>query len=206
MGIPKLFAGKKELEKAYRQLGSTAKVAAYFGVSKPVILRHMVKHGIPRNKRGNPEEQAVVIVVLTHRGFSTSEIGEFLGIKANHVSCIARQFGIRIPDYYHCGYIKDKGYVMIYNPDHPQADCRGYVREHRLIMEKKVGHVIDKSILVHHEDKIKSNNDPDNLVMMTKGEHVSLHHTGKDGRNRRDIIEKDKLRKLQRPALVPVSS
>ena len=200
MAEKKLFATKEEIESAYLNLGSAEKVALHFNVSKKTILNHMKKFNLARKER-DTSTHAVSISVLSKRGFSASEIGGILGLNGNHVSRIARLFGIRIPDYFHKGYAKtDSGYILVMRPDHPHADCKGYVREHRLVVEKRLGTILDKSILVHHADERKSNNDDENLDCMTIGQHVSHHHTGKDGRKRKDIMAKE-----QCPALVPVS-
>lgn len=199
MAKKKFFVSSEELRKAYSELKSAEKVSIHFGVSKKLILNYMKRFGINRKQRGNPAEQALTIAVLSKRGFSSTEIGSVLGICSTLVNRIARQYNIRIRDYYHPGYAKGNGYVLIMKPGHPHADSKGYVREHRLIVEKKLGTILDRNTLVHHSDGIKTNNNPDNLSPITKADHVSLHHTGKDGRKRKDLIAK------QRSALVPVS-
>jgi hypothetical protein len=51
---------------------------------------------------------------------------------------------------------KDKdGYILIYIPQHPNCDINGYVREHRLVMEKKMGRYLKKNEISHHKNNIK---------------------------------------------------
>lgn len=56
-----------------------------------------------------------------------------------------------------------QGYVRILKPDHPYANSSGYVLEHRLVMEEVLGRYLDPNEVVHHKDKNRSNNLPDNL-------------------------------------------
>lgn len=67
------------------------------------------------------------------------------------------------------------GYIYIYAPDNPNATKSGYVFEHRLVMEEKIGRHLDSSEIVHHIDGNKSNNHPDNLELKTNGRHISEH-------------------------------
>lgn len=68
------------------------------------------------------------------------------------------------------------GYVWIYQPDHPHAKHQGYVLEHRLVMEKKLGRLLDPEEVVHHEDDNTQNNDPGNLFLYpTNADHMREH-------------------------------
>ena len=52
---------------------------------------------------------------------------------------------------------------------------RKYVREHILVMEKKLGHPIPKGYNVHHINGNTKDNRPENLELYTIGEHRRLH-------------------------------
>lgn len=57
----------------------------------------------------------------------------------------------------------------------------GYVKQngrhgHRVAAEKKIGRALLFGEVVHHIDEDKSNNDPENLQVMTQSEHIRLHH------------------------------
>lgn len=71
--------------------------------------------------------------------------------------------------------INGKGYVEIYSPDHPNRTKRGYVLEHRLVMEKSLGRYLISDEVVHHINENKSDNRIENLMLMTHKEHFALH-------------------------------
>lgn len=74
--------------------------------------------------------------------------------------------------------IKDKqGYIQVYHPQHPCSNTNGYVYQHRLVMEEKLGRYLDKLEVVHHIDSDKSNNHPDNLELIeSHSVHMSESH------------------------------
>lgn len=69
------------------------------------------------------------------------------------------------------------GYVKLYVPDHPQADDRGYVFEHRVVMERTLGRILEPGELVHHKNHIKDDNRPENLQVLTPSAHARHHLT-----------------------------
>lgn len=71
------------------------------------------------------------------------------------------------------------GYVYIYAPEHLEANTRGYVYEHRVIAEQKIGRRLFENEIVHHKDENRWNNSPDNLEVMDRAEHARLHNLGK---------------------------
>jgi len=69
------------------------------------------------------------------------------------------------------------GYRTIASPNHPYKDKQGYVREHHLVMEKKIGRYVLPHEVVHHLDENKLNNDISNLVLLSsKSEHIKKYH------------------------------
>lgn len=77
---------------------------------------------------------------------------------------------------YHKGYIiTDSGYKLVKCNNHPKADSKGYVREHILVVEDSIGRNLKDNEVVHHVDRNRLNNDINNLVLMDKEEHRSLH-------------------------------
>lgn len=68
-----------------------------------------------------------------------------------------------------------QGYIEVWKPEHPNANKKGYILEHRLVMSEYIGRPLLDSEDVHHKDKDKSNNDISNLELMTKSEHTKYH-------------------------------
>jgi hypothetical protein len=74
------------------------------------------------------------------------------------------------------------GYILVYCPDHPHPNhLDGYVFEHRLVMGRKIGRYLRPNEVVHHKDGQRDNNDPNNLVLLTKIEHDRLHGFARRG-------------------------
>ena len=68
------------------------------------------------------------------------------------------------------------GYVYVLKPDHPYANALGYLAEHRLVVEKRIGRYLLASEHVHHRNEIRTDNRDENLELMTKGAHTTEHN------------------------------
>lgn len=71
-------------------------------------------------------------------------------------------------------FINSKGYVMILKPDHPRA-VQGYVKEHILVLEKKLGRPLRSEEVPHHRNRVKTDNRPENLDVLVQEIHGKLH-------------------------------
>ena len=66
-----------------------------------------------------------------------------------------------------------KGYWYCYAPDHPNRTKQNRMAEHRLVMETKLGRLLDPKEVVHHLDGNPRNNHPANLeVFATNTDHL----------------------------------
>jgi len=71
-----------------------------------------------------------------------------------------------------------QGYIAIARKHHPYSDCRGYVMEHRYLMELELGRYLTKYEEVDHINGIKTDNRIENLRIMSKGQHTQRHSEG----------------------------
>lgn len=141
-----------------------------------------------------------IVYVIEHYPYERAkDVGDAIGRSAGAVMHIARSHGVhkdpealsRIKSISNSGANSgnfngyrakaQEGYILRYAPDHPHANSRGYIGEHRLVMEEHIGAILPKEFVVHHLNGVKDDNRIENLAVMTVGAHSSFH--GKIGRN-----------------------
>jgi len=82
--------------------------------------------------------------------------------------------------------IDAKGYVriMLFPDDFyfPMASKIGYVLEHRLVMAKSLGRILQDWEIVHHKNGLKNDNRIENLELNSRLDHIQAHSKGyRDG-------------------------
>lgn len=69
-----------------------------------------------------------------------------------------------------------RGYILVYKPEHPNAPKDGWIREHVLMMSEKIGRPLNNHEEVHHKNGIKDDNVDENFELWTqkhpKGQRV----------------------------------
>lgn len=75
------------------------------------------------------------------------------------------------------GWYKENGYIMRRVNNHPNANQRSYVAEHRLVMEQYLGRFLDTKEVIHHLDGNRENNNIENLKLeVENSEHIKKEH------------------------------
>lgn len=73
-------------------------------------------------------------------------------------------------------YKHSDGYIYEYAPNHrDSAKGKGYVLQHRLVMERVLGRPLVIGEIVHHKNEIKDDNRPENLSLTSRSPHAAGH-------------------------------
>jgi hypothetical protein len=60
------------------------------------------------------------------------------------------------------------GYLLVWAPEHPEANSFNRVQEHRLVMEEHLGRYLFPDETVHHKNGIRDDNRLENLELWSK--------------------------------------
>nr|DAG38919.1 MAG TPA: terminase ATPase subunit [Caudoviricetes sp.] len=176
------------------------------GLSKSTIYARLREAGYVCGRKKKPfipTQKEVQDIVSTYKaGYSSTQLGLRYNVCPNSILKVLKKNGVRIrpsvavlaqmyrktrgerekrrrPGFKtHPPRSTSAGYVVVYAPDHPRAQ-HGYIWEHVLVVEKELGRYLGPDEVVHHIDRQKNNNDPANLLVLTKSQHCALHYQEK---------------------------
>lgn len=177
----------------------TSPFPIYKSVARGYEARKVQKHKCPHSK-------AFLEDMYINQGLTRRQIAETLGVGMGTVHRWMSVHDIRLPDEMYAkatgGQPRDAvmskkalqikrqqsmahknthmqyGYVLLYNPGHPTANNYGYTQEHRTVIENYLHRFLKEEEVVHHIDKVRSNNDLSNLALFANdSQHISLHRS-----------------------------
>jgi len=86
-------------------------------------------------------------------------------------------------------YIDKGGYIFIRMTEHPFPNHpRGYVFEHRLVIEKVIGRYLLRKEVGHHINGIRDDNRPENLMLFINGSAHQRFHGNPNNVKPKEII------------------
>lgn len=93
---------------------------------------------------------------------------------------VSTQPGRKNPNWKGGRTVASNGYVLLKMPGHHLADTRGYVYEHRLVAEQKLGRRLLEGEIPHHLNGDKTDNRPENIeVLPSRAHHMREHGQNK---------------------------
>lgn len=188
----------------YQQNHSLGEIAEQAGVSYQTVRRRIESLGVPiraqyeRTDRSRAKMSEIRRIDISEprlrelhaRRMSCQEIAEAMGYSDEKIRDELIRLGLpRLPGkarpernaFWRGGYtVDDQGYILVKMPEHPQSDSTGYVRQHRLVMERELGRPLLTTEVVDHKNGDTSDNRPENLrVFASNGEHLRATRTGR---------------------------
>lgn len=155
---------------------SVRMIAADIGICKDTLSRHLKINGVQVPTRA----EGMKNMWKNHKHPRLGKKGQACPVYGKKMSEETRKKMRPIWDEMgdqrrHYRKIHTTGYVLVYLPNHPAADRGGYVLEHRALMENHLGRLLSYDEVVHHKNGDKKDNRIENLVVLTRSEHINLH-------------------------------
>ncbi len=175
-------ASDAELLAAYAELQSVKKVAVKFGMCGQSVHERLVRLGANRRKNVMTEKELDFLkahYVEYRNAKRLDELAHRLGRTKQFICRKARTLGLTdITRSYEPQEIRLEkgGYLAVRGKGELASNRNRHV--HRIIAEKMIGRPLRSDEHVHHIDGNKQNNAPENLRVMSKSEHMTLHHRG----------------------------
>lgn len=169
------FEQERQILAMYAETNCTRLVADTFCIPLHRVGTCLDRHGVARSRKKMNAclQHDVTVREMAAQGATLNAIGLRVGTKGEAVRAYLEENGI--PFVLHkCkmehnsrwkgGRRIEDGYVMIKEWNHPHCNRHGYVREHRLVIERVLGRYLLPTEVVHHKGD-KTDNSPDQLVL-----------------------------------------
>lgn len=154
------------------------RIADELGVSITTVFNYLKKYGIEtRSKKdtftfkGRKQSKEVIeIIRKTHKGKVLSkETKEKISESHKGLNRTNNKWNAHVKN-------REDGYIQVYKPEHPHANKDGYVMEHRLVMEEVLGRYIKENEVIHHINRNRKDNRPENLMIFSSiSDHMRYH-------------------------------
>lgn len=82
----------------------------------------------------------------------------------------------RLPNHIYKKRIRTDKYIILYRPNSPYSNKKGYISEHRLVMQEYLGKKIESTEVVHHINGNTFDNRIENLILFTSSSEHTKHH------------------------------
>ena len=197
---------KEELEQLYLEENRTlVDMCEIIGVKSPITMSKILREkGVTTNKnairsnatkKGMTDEEFKDYLIFEYKDNSIREIAHKLNVTQVAIRKYFKKYnipfkekkdtylrGAKAPNW-NGGRHMHNGYIEIYAPKHPHKNKRNCIYEHQKVMEDYLGRYLEKGEVVHHKDLCKTNNNIENLQLLTMSEHSKLHAKLRKERN-----------------------
>ena len=197
---------KEELEQLYLEENRTlVDMCEIIGVKSPITMSKILREkGVTTNKnaiksnatkKGMTDEEFKDYLIFEYKDNSIRQIAHKLNVTQMAIRKYFKKYnipfkekkdtylrGAKAPNW-NGGRHMHNGYIEIYAPKHPHKNKRNCIYEHQKVMEDYLGRYLEKGEVVHHKDLCKTNNNIENLQLLTMSEHSKLHAKLRKERN-----------------------
>ena len=197
---------KEELEQLYLEENRTlVDMCEIIGVKSPITMSKILREkGVTTNKnairsnatkKGMTDEEFKDYLICEYKDNSIRQIAHKLNVTQVAIRKYFKKYnipfkekkdtylrGAKAPNW-NGGRHMHNGYIEIYAPKHPHKNKRNCIYEHQKVMEDYLGRYLEKGEVVHHKDLCKTNNNIENLQLLTMSEHSKLHAKLRKERN-----------------------
>ena len=176
---------KTQVMKHFNNGIAKIQIAKLVGLSRITVAR-IVKEYLPdlkTEKQKTTDSEIKEIIKLYNIGLSSIEIGKIVNRGKTTVRRVLKQKDIHIRGHLEAN-VKGEKHAKWNKSGKYISKLRGYVyirvgkkwkKEHTEVWEKFHNKTVPKNMVIHHIDENKTNNDIENLMLLTIGEHNTIH-------------------------------
>jgi hypothetical protein len=152
---------RDKLAEMYERGQSIPQIAGRTGINRSRVRAELLKAGVTLRSRG---EALRIREGLGQKLKGTSR--EFSQEWKNNISIGRKKWGEENAKGFS---VRSNGYVQLTRGEHKHR-C-----QHDVVMEERLGRRLLPDEVVHHIDRDRSNNNPNNLALVTRSGHTRLH-------------------------------